>query len=89
MKQQNESLLEFFSREMVMNILSAIKKMKKNKAPNKDILGVIILLMAAANGDVDAKCKKTKRLFNQIKKRLVDEVISVAIIDEQRKMLNN
>jgi hypothetical protein len=89
MKQENESLQEFFSREMVLNILSAIKKMKKNKAPNKDILGVIILLMAAANGDVDAKCKKTNRLFNQIQKRFADEVNSVVASEEQRKMLNN
>ena len=88
-KMENEDLQEFFSRELVLNIQSAITKMKKNKAPYKDILGVMILLMSAANGDVEAKCKKTEKLFNQIQKRYADEVNRVAAIEEQRMMFNN
>ena len=89
MKKENENLQEFFSREMVLNIQSAISKMKKNKAQYKDILGVMILLMAAANGDLESKCKKTERLFNQIQKRFADEVNRVAAIEERRMMTNN
>jgi len=89
MKKENENLQEFFSREMVLNLEGAIKKMKRNKATYTEILGVVIMLMAAANGDLESKCKKTKRLFNQIQRRFADEVNSVVMLEEQRAMMNN